>query len=431
MARPSLGKLVGIGGCLVIGLAGGLAVRAVANVEPPSSGPPERAPSDGQLRAASVSGDVKVLARTGVWRPARKDDVVRRPTGFEVDVGASNINLVGPDVSITALNGARGLINGLGQPLRVYLRDGLAVVQSPKEQVTVIVESDDSEITGRSFGVRVDDGRVLVSAIGREVEVRRKGQIHRFPEGSEAILSSLGFRQVPLALELAVQIESAQRVGDRWQVRGRTSATATALVAVGSRYARVPVEPDGRFTANIAEQQPRPGELIVQDSAGREAEVGRPSGAIDAGRAARRRATVGSAASEPDALFPDDAPPAAPAGGEAAGAADPAAEPRASAAPTATAKPAGGGGGGGGGGKRPAGKRPGGKAGGEDGEGGDSITLGDFAEPADPSAEPEPKSVELPKTETPPKVEGAGRKAEKPAPKPAEDEGDEEVQLNW
>jgi hypothetical protein len=429
MARPSLGKLVGIGGCLVIGLAGGLAVRAVANVEPPSSGPPERAPSDGQLRAASVSGDVKVLARTGVWRPARKDDVVRRPTGFEVDVGASNINLVGPDVSITALNGARGLINGLGQPLRVYLRDGLAVVQSPKEQVTVIVESDDSEITGRSFGVRVDDGRVLVSAIGREVEVRRKGQIHRFPEGSEAILSSLGFRQVPLALELAVQIESAQRVGDRWQVRGRTSPTATALVAVGSRYARVPVEPDGRFTANIAEQQPRPGELIVQDSAGREAEVGRPSGAIDAGRAARRRATVGSAGSEPDALFPDDAPAAAPADADAAREPDPAEVPRASAAPAATGKPAGGGGGGGG--KRAGGKRPGGKPDGEEGEGGDSITLGDFAEPADPSAEPEPKSVELPKTETPPKVEGAGRKAEKPAPKPAEDEGDEEVQLNW
>jgi hypothetical protein len=185
------------------------------------------------------------------------------------------------------------------------------------------------------------------------------------------------------------------------------------------------VEPDGRFTATIAEQQPRPGELIVQDSAGREAEVGRPSGAIDAGRAARRRATVGSAASEPDALFPDDAPPTAPAGGEAAGDPEPAAEPRASAA--ATAKPAGGGGGG----KRPGGKRPGGKPGSEDGEGADSITLGDFAEPADPSAEPEPKSVELPKTETPPKVEGAGRKAEKPAPKPAEDEGDEEVQLNW
>lgn len=428
MARPSLGKLVGIGGCLVIGLAGGLAVRAVANVEPPSSGPPERAPSDGQLRAASVNGDVKVLARTGVWRPARKDDVVRRPTGFDVDLGASSINLVGPDVSITALNGARGLINGLGQPLRVYLRDGLAVVQSPKEQVTVIVEGDDSEITGRSFGVRVDDGRVLVSAIGREVEVRRKGQIHRFPEGSEAILSSLGFRQVPLALELAVQIESAQRVGDRWQVRGRTSPTATAHVAMGSRYVRVPVEPDGRFTANIAEQQPRPGELIVQDSAGREAEVGRPSGAIDAGRAARRRATVGSAASEPDALFPDDAPPAAPAGGEAARdpASEPAAAPRASAAPAASGKPAGGGGGG----KRGGGKR-GGKPGSEDGEGGDSITLGDFAEPADPSAEPEPKSVELPKTETPPKVEGAGRKAEKPAPKPAEEDGDEEVQLNW
>lgn len=412
--------MIGIAGCIVIGVAGGFGVRAVANVNPPPGGELERPPPDGQLRAAAVAGTVKVLARTGVWRPARKDDVVRRPTGFEVARGASSLSLVGPDVSLTAVNGAKGLLNGLGQPLRVYLQDGLVVVQSPKEQVSVVVDRDGSEITGRSFGVRVDDGRVLVSAIGREVEVRRKGQTNRFPEGSEAILSSLGFRQVPIPLELSIQIESAQRVGNRWQVRARTSPTATVIVADGDRYNTVPVEPDGHFTAQIVEQQPRPGELIAQDSSGREAEVGRPSGAVDAGGTARRRAAAGSAASEPDPLlFPDDSP-------RAAGGASPApagASPQpAGAAAAASPKPT-----------RAAGAakgKPRGKGKG-DGEGEDSITLGDFGEEADPSAEPEPKSVQMPKTETPPAVASPSRKPEKPAPKAKEEEEEDEVQVNW
>lgn len=422
----SLRSLIGIAGCVVIGVAGGFAVRAVANVNPPPGGEPERAPPDGQLRAAALNGSVKVLARTGVWRPARKDDVVRRPTGFDVSRGAASVSLVGPDVAMTAMNGAKGLLNGLGQPLRVYLQDGLVVIQSPKEQVSVMVDRDGSEITGRSFGVRVDDGRVLVSAIGREVEVRRRGQVNRFPEGSEAILSSLGFRQVPIALELSIQIESAQRVGNRWQVRGRTSPTATVMVADGPNYSAVPVEPDGHFTAQILEQQPRPGELIAQDSSGREAEVGRPSGAVDAGGTARRRAATGGA-SEPDPLlFPDDAP----AGGRDARPSadlqnlDPA--PRAGTAPKAAApapKTA----------ARPAkgnGKARGKSKGGEGGE--DSITLGDFGdEPADPSDEPETKSVELPKTQTPPAVSSPTGKTEKPAPKAKEEEDEDEVQVNW
>jgi len=410
--------IIGVAGCLVLGVGGGLAVRAVADVAPVQEQvAEEKVAPDGKMRVAAITGGARVLSRTGVWRPAKKDDVIRRPSGFDVRAGISSLSLAGTDVSLSASNGAHGVINGPGQPLRIYLDDGHVVVQSPKELVTVVVAREGAEISGRSFGVKIEDGRVLVAGIGREVEVKRRGQSNKFPQATEALLSSLGFRQVALPEQLTVTMEGVEKKAAKWAMRGRTSPTAWVMLrAERGAYQAVPVEADGRFTAMIDGQSPVSGELIAYDSAGRTAEVGAPSGAIDAGPArAGHKPEVEPATSPsgPDTLFPEAS--AKPAKAEPPVPVKDEPPVAAVAAKKDTKKDA---------------KKPAKKGGKPDPGDEDSITLGDFGdEAADPKDEPASKSIPTPTTEAPPSVETPTAKPEKVPAKPKEE--DDEVKLDW
>ncbi|MFO0728316.1 MAG: hypothetical protein U1E65_31335 [Myxococcota bacterium] len=410
--------LAGLVIMLVIGLGGGFGVRTLAAGMPVAEASTnDRVFVDRSLRVSLLRGSAKLLASHGEWRPALKDDVVSRPTGFDVSGGDTQLTLVSPDLNLSASHGARGVLNAGGQPLRIYVDRGRVWVQSPKESVEIRVDRFALELSGRSYGVWIQDNRVLVSAIGRDLVIRRGGQENSYPPGTEVVAThdSLRTRQIPS--ELSVEIDGAHREGSKWTVEGHTSPTATVLVVDQGTATEVPLSADGKFSAALAQQVPGKRELVVFDSAGREAQVGQPSSTLEkvADKKGRR------AKDEPDDKVEPEPEPASspnPAPHVALEASKP--SPKAD--------------------KPEKGEKKGGKKGGkkhdtasEEPDDGDSIQLGDFSKPDVTEQAPKggatpPTKVDLPKTEPPPSVAPASRPPEKPAPKAKEDD---DVKLDW
>lgn len=420
--------LVGLFVMLAISVGGGLGVRSLAGGMPVAEASTnDRVMIDRSLRVSTLRGTARLLAAHGEWRSAQKDDVIGRPSGFEIGPGDTHLTLVSPDLTLSASHGAKGLLNGPGQPLRIYSDRGRIWVQSPKENVEIRIDRFGLEIAGRSYGVWAQDGRVLISAIGRDIVVRRGGQETTFSPGSEVVATHDGLRTRQAPSELTIEIDAARRDTTRWSIDGHTSPTATVLVVDQGQATEVPVSGDGRFTALLSQQVPGKRELIAFDSAGREAQVGQPSASLEKiaekkGRRARE-AEADDARPEPE---PEPSLSPTPAPRVALDAPKPSTSPKGERAAGDKPKPPKKGGGGGGGG---AAKKP------EEGEGedGDSIELGDFSnptvnEPAPKGGAAPPTKVDLPKTEAPPSLAPVSRPPEKPAPKTKEDD---DVKLEW
>lgn len=114
-------------------------------------------------------------------------------------------------------------------------------MQSPKENVETRIDRFGLEIAGRSYGVWAQDGRVLISAIGRDIVVRRGGQETTFSPGSEVVATHEGLRTRQAPTELTIEIDAARRESTRWSIDGHTSPTATVLVVDQGQATEVPV----------------------------------------------------------------------------------------------------------------------------------------------------------------------------------------------
>lgn len=285
--RTVVGLVVG----LILAAGGGLGVRAIAdspkkNVPPPGT---ERAVADANFRVVAVRGNARALALSGAWRPLQKDDVVPRPSGVDVGPGDTLVSLTSSDITLNASHGARATFNASGMPLRVYVDRGRVWVQSARDTVDAVVERHQTTISGRSFGLWVRDGKLLVSAIAREITVRRGDRQNTYSPGTEVVIGSDGVRTRSLPTELSLDLDNARKDGGRWTVEGRTSPAAVVLGLVAGQYQELTVSSEGRFNASLAEQVPAQRELIAFDSAGREAQVGQRSQPLEA-KAGRRRA---------------------------------------------------------------------------------------------------------------------------------------------
>ena len=177
--------LAGLFVMLAISVGGGLGVRSLAGGMPiAEASTNDRVMVDRSLRVSALRGTARLLAAHGEWRSAQKDDVIGRPSGFEIGPGDTHLTLVSPDLTLSASHGAKGLLNGPGQPPRIYSERGRIWVPSPKENVETRFDRFGLASAGRSYGVWAHDGRVLISAIGRDSVVRRGGQETTFSPGS-------------------------------------------------------------------------------------------------------------------------------------------------------------------------------------------------------------------------------------------------------
>ena len=397
--RTVVGLVVG----LILAAGGGLGVRAIADSPKKNLAPPgaERAVADTNFRVVAVRGTARALALSGAWRPLQKDDVVPRPSGVDVGPGDTLVSLTSSDITLNASHGARATFNAGGMPLRVYVDRGRVWVQSARDTVDAVVERHQTTISGRSFGLWVRDGKLLVSAIAREITVRRGDRQNTYSPGTEVVIGSDGVRTRTLPTELSLDLDNARKDGGRWSVDGRTSPAAVVFGLVAGQYQEVAVSSEGRFTASLAEQIPAQRELIAFDSAGREAQVGQRSQPLEA-KAGRRRAA------DDEAPEPEPVESTAPQLERTR----PLEEQRAAAQPAQRGKPTG---------KRPA--RAGGKADKAD-EGEDAISLDEPEEPAPPSGH---RSQKIQLESDVPRATPTEKKTETTPPKKDEDELD----LEW
>lgn len=264
---------------LGIGLLGGFGVRALADgMATPEIELAERRGPDDFLRVQEIGGDAWLLTESGQWRPAREEDVVTRPTGFRTAEDA-RLRLFTGGATIEASRGARVLVSGPKNVLRLYAERGRVVVHSPEENVEIVLGT--VEVAGRSFGVWSRGNRSVVAAISRDVVIKRNGQQQRFGPGNEILVGADAMVPTAMAPELRVELEKVERRGNKFYAEGRTSKHAVLMLAGPGERTQVPVGPEGRFTTVISQLIPAPGELVAYDAAGREAQVGHPSPSLE------------------------------------------------------------------------------------------------------------------------------------------------------
>jgi hypothetical protein len=262
---------------LVVGVGGGFGVRALAEgvsaVEPL---PEVTRAGEIQLKVTYARGPVWLLTPAGDWRPVREGDGVQRPTSFRLGSPEASLRLSGGGVTLDASRGASGRINsGLG-PLRLYLERGRINVHASDSTVEAAVPAQELEVAGRSFGMWKRARGALIAGITKEAVLKKSGQQVRIPAGHE-LFTGGDLVPSPLPPELRLELESAERRGDKTVLGGRTSKLAVAVVTTGGTSTEIEVSSEGRFQALVSGSTPRPRELVVYDAAGREAQIGAPS----------------------------------------------------------------------------------------------------------------------------------------------------------
>jgi hypothetical protein len=336
-AKSSIGP--GFAVALVIGGGGGLGLNALASRLGPTSGAPAGSADAAAERplVSAVRGKVKVLTPDGQWRPVREGEPIIRSTAFNTEEPGGSVTVTAGDTSVTASENAHLLVGLAGASLRFNLTRGRALARTGgTSQVTLAVPSKNVEVSGVAFGLATrEDGTVVVAGLDGDTDIKIGGRVHKLAANKQCVANREGISSAPIPRELTVTVDKNQRKKDHFEISGTTSPHAILLVRRGGMYEAVMVSGDGTYATTLSHGDgPAEGELIAFDAAGRQAEVGKPSGPLALGGGKAHPAEAAKPA-KAVATPPAEAPPPPIAEPKAAAATKAAPEPKAEPKPAA------------------------------------------------------------------------------------------------
>lgn len=230
------------------------------------------------IRVSAAGGSVHIVTPAGTYRPARVGDSMLRPAGIRVESADAFARLARGSVDVLFSHHARVAISPKGGSLTLYPSRGRVIVSSAAQPVEAVVAPLDLVVRGRAFGLWVHEREAWIAVLGEDVRVIGKsGTEEVFGPGREIIVTRNRIEPRARPPQLEVEGLGISARGGRNIFSGKTSPFAQVLVRASNGTINVvDVAPDGTFSAVIARDRPRPGEVIAHDAAGRFAEIGLP-----------------------------------------------------------------------------------------------------------------------------------------------------------
>lgn len=308
---------------LAIGAATGAALPEILtlNVAAPPA-PPTTAVTGRWVQVGELKGRVERWSSAG-WRPIRPGEALSWPLGLRLRGDAAYLGLTSEGLRL-ALNGAGTEVwvgRSDGDDARIELVGGQLALHAVGGQAQARVSPLGVVVQGAEYGLALDDNTQLeISALSGAASFKApKLTAALTVDAPGRLFFSRGkLKTGPLADRLEVK-----------PVSGAGSSRFQAFSSPGSRvwirakgaYKPVVTNAEGRFTVWLQQPRPLPGEIIVTDGLGRQAELGQPSRSlaqlradVDAGRrAASFKAVAAPPPAEPAPTDPSpaDPPPAA------------------------------------------------------------------------------------------------------------------------
>lgn len=334
---------------LVIGGGAGAAIKPVAGSMAPAAAVDSRPPeaSLGRVDVEAVQGTAQALSASGDWVKLELGSRLRRPLKLRTVGHDAHLTVTFQGVRLVAEHEAIVMLSAPGPQPSVLVQQGHARVFRSSGDLAVFVPDREVKLLGQTFGVWVREEGVAVAVLDGELEVKAPGRKPmKFARGRELVLAE---RVVPAVLDqqLEIQVQGTSRRGSRYTLTARTAPHALVVHTDdnGARHI-LPVSPAGAFSVDLLDRRPQPGQLVAYDSAGRQAEVDKPSQSLDevvqalAGAAPSAKVAPAEPAGDPAEVKAEpDSPPPVEAAPEKPAAVQAKPEPRRAARPDPTPRP--------------------------------------------------------------------------------------------
>ena len=272
--------ILGFAVALVIGGGAGAAIGPMAQ----SMAAPKAADSQlpnldlGRVDVETVAGTVQMQDAKGDWVNIEPGDRLTRPLAIRTVGAEGRVGLAFKGIRLVGEHGTHFMLSAPGMESSVLLQSGHLRVYRGSGDLALYIPDREVKLLGQTFGVWVREKGVAVAVLDGELEVKAPGRKPmKFARGRELVLAK---RVVPAVLDqkLEVQVQGTSRRGYRYTLTARTAPHAHVVHTDDKGNQKVlQVSPAGVFSVDLLDRRPQPGQLVAYDSAGRRAEVDKPS----------------------------------------------------------------------------------------------------------------------------------------------------------
>lgn len=237
-----------------------------------------RAPAVLEVRQAH--GQAEILDRSGRWVTAVSEQFFQPPVLIRCASERSFVQFRIGDRFVHLGDGGELEVGSLDGPPSLILRQGLFITTGDGAPQRVELPGLKVRAEGQSFGLKLDEAGVVASAMAGDFKLwtPTKPEGESFAEQTRIDYRAKGkLRKSALPDRIRLEVVSLRRSGRSARLKAKVSPGVEVLYKRWRGYQSVKLNADHVFSLYLGHPEPQPGELMLFDSLGRQAEYGIPS----------------------------------------------------------------------------------------------------------------------------------------------------------